>query len=202
MKRTRDAGFSLIEVIIAAAIFVLVSGALYMMLFSAGNTYGNMSMLGDTQERVRRVMDEMAREIRMADSTNMLPPTTSITASDTITFRVPDVDPTTGKVKTVANVPQWSTNITYKYEYDTMDGTSASTLLVDQNNNKLTDDFRLVRIQNGKTQRLSRYIKSGGLKFTKTGDLVLIEVTFFSLDHKNKIIDTTLRTSVTLRNST
>ncbi|HVE42217.1 MAG TPA: prepilin-type N-terminal cleavage/methylation domain-containing protein [Planctomycetota bacterium] len=201
MKRTRDAGFSLIEVVIAGVIFFLVSGALYMMLFSAGNTYGNMSMLGDSQERARRLMDDIAKELRMADGATVIVSTT-VTANDTITFRLPVVDSATGKVVVDGGGnPTWTTNIVYKVEYDTNTGSSSGFLLTDQNNNKVTDDFRITRTYNGSTQRLARYIKSGGLKFTQTGDNVVIQMTFFSLDHKNKIIDTTLRSSVTLRNS-
>jgi hypothetical protein len=201
MKRTRDAGFSLIEVVIAGVIFFLVSGALYMMLFSAGNTYGNMSMLGDSQERARRLMDDIAKELRMADGATVIVSTT-VTANDTITFRLPVVDSATGKVVVDGGGnPTWTTNIVYKVEYDTNTGSSSGFLLTDQNNNKVTDDFRITRTYNGSTQRLARYIKSGGLKFTQTGDNVVIQMTFFSLDHKNKVIDTTLRSSVTLRNS-
>jgi hypothetical protein len=201
MKRTRDAGFSLIEVVIAGVIFFLVSGALYMMLFSAGNTYGNMSMLGDSQERARRLMDDIAKELRMADGATVIVSTT-VTANDTITFRLPVVDSATGKVVVDGGGnPTWTTNIVYKVEYDTNTGSSSGFLLTDQNNNKVTDDFRITRTYNGSTQRLARYIKSGGLKFTQTGDNIVIQMTFFSLDHKNKVIDTTLRSSVTLRNS-
>jgi hypothetical protein len=204
MKRKRDAGFSLIEVIIAGVIFVLVSGALYMMLFSAGNTYGNMSMLGDSQERARRLMDDIAKELRMADSATVVISTT-IAANDTITFKIPAVDATTGKVVVdVSGNPTWTTNIVYKMEYDTNTGASTgpnTIWLTDQNVNKAYDDYRITRTYNGSTQRLARYIKSGGFTFTKTSDNVVITMTFFSLDHKNKIIDTTLRSSVTLRNS-
>jgi prepilin-type N-terminal cleavage/methylation domain-containing protein len=202
MMRTRRAGMSLIEVLIASVILFLVSGALYMMLFSAGRTYGNMSMLGDSQERARRLMDDMSKELRMADSATVVISTT-VTANDTITFKVPDVDSTTGKVKidAVTLKPLWTTNIVYKVEYDTFTGSSASTLIVDQNVNKLIDDYRVTRTFNGSTVRLARYIKNGGLSFTKTSDNIVILLTFFSLDHKNQIIDTTLRTSITLRNS-
>jgi prepilin-type N-terminal cleavage/methylation domain-containing protein len=201
MKRHRQRGMSLIEILIVTVILSIVAGAIYMMLWSSGNTYGSLSMLGDTQERVRRLMDDMAKELRMADNATVQI-TTSITANDTITFSMPQVDPATGKAMTDAlgNV-LWTTPIVYKYEYDTNTGTSTGFLLADQNNNGITDDYRVVRTFNGKTLRLTRYIKMGGLSFNKVGDNVVIQLTFFSLDSKNRIIDTTLRSSVTLRNS-
>src|SRR5688572_2754957 len=137
MKRNRRAGFSLIEVMIVAAILVFVSGALYMMLFSASNTYGTLSSLGDTQERARRVMDEIAKELRMADRATLLISTT-VTANDTITFRIPDVDPTTGKAKTVVATGAviWVPDIKYSFEQSVIGANKLpSNGHVDANNN-------------------------------------------------------------------
>lgn len=180
-------GFSLLEVMIATAIVGFLAAMLYLVLSSSGSTYANMNRLGDAQERARRVMDEMARELRLADQTTMLIPV----SKDSVKFNIPVSYDSTTKLVT------WSTQIEYKLELVPTQYDDAAKGLV---------HYRLIRTQDvpppaADSVRLTDYIKTGGLVFTKTGDNLVINLTFLSLDEKNKKIETTLQSSVTLRNS-
>jgi prepilin-type N-terminal cleavage/methylation domain-containing protein len=221
MIRHRKSGVSLLEVMIVIAILSLVAGALYAILASASNTYGNLNTLGDAQERARRVMDEMTKELRMADQATLVISTT-VTANDTITFQIPEVDASTGlaQLDSATSKVKWAPRIQYAFQMTVLDAvTKLPSVSVDANNNRIADEGRIIRkletaprgsptvwttpitYDANKQRSFTDFVKQGGLSFTKTGDNIVIEVTFISVDHKNKVIETTLRSSVTLRNS-
>jgi prepilin-type N-terminal cleavage/methylation domain-containing protein len=87
MGRRRDRGLSLLEILIASAIVVVVSFALYLILWNSTVTYTNVSRKGDIQDRARRLLDEMANEVRLADRTTLQ--IEVVDNADAITFQVP-----------------------------------------------------------------------------------------------------------------
>ena len=221
MKRNRRSGFSLVEIMIVMAVLMVMAGALYGILAGASNTYGNLNSLGDAQERARRAMDEITKELRMADGATLVISTT-VTANDTVTFQTPLIDSTTGQAQTdsVSGKVKWANRIQIAFQLTVLDATTKLPLIsVDANNNKIADEGRIIRkvetsprsnplvwttpitYDASKQRSYTDFVKQGGLVFTKTGDNIVIEVTFISVDHKNKVIETTLRSSVTLRNS-
>lgn len=62
----RAAGFSLVELLIAAAIGLVVLGAMYSVFTIQHKTFGNQEQIVELQQNVRAAMDMMGREIRMA----------------------------------------------------------------------------------------------------------------------------------------
>lgn len=62
----RAAGFSLVELLIAAAIGLVVLGAMYSVFTIQNKTFGNQEQIVELQQNVRAAMDMMSREIRMA----------------------------------------------------------------------------------------------------------------------------------------
>lgn len=67
-RRTMRAtgGFSLIELLIGSAVFVVVLLAIYIMLDTSRANYAMGAAKSDVQENVRVVLESMARELRMA----------------------------------------------------------------------------------------------------------------------------------------
>ncbi|MCL5808818.1 MAG: prepilin-type N-terminal cleavage/methylation domain-containing protein [Deltaproteobacteria bacterium] len=62
----RAAGFSLVELLIAAAVGLVVLGAMYSVFTIQNKTFGNQEQIVELQQNVRAAMDMMIREIRMA----------------------------------------------------------------------------------------------------------------------------------------
>jgi len=59
-------GFSLIEMLIGSAVFIVVLLALYIILDTSQRDYASGAVRSDVQENVRVVLESMARELRMA----------------------------------------------------------------------------------------------------------------------------------------
>lgn len=181
---------SLIEITIASVILFIVSAAIYLILFNGSVFYTNQTRLGDIQERARRVLDEMANELRMADRNPLFLTITQNPAGtpDTVSFRVP-----TGYIAATKTIT-WSGIITYGVELSTLDA----------NNNAVQDEGRIFRTEGGVKRILTDYVTTDGLKIVRTAvgnDLILkVTLTFLIADAWNKPIRTTLETSVTLRN--
>lgn len=87
MKSGRNKGLSLLEVLIASAITAVVSVAIYLVLQNSTVTYANMSRLGDIQDRARRLLDQMANEVRLADQASLQ--IEVLDNADAVTFQVP-----------------------------------------------------------------------------------------------------------------
>ena len=62
----KEAGFSLVELLIAMAIALVVIGAMYSVFTIQNKTFGNQEGFVEMQQSVRAGMDIMAREIGLA----------------------------------------------------------------------------------------------------------------------------------------
>lgn len=180
--RRRASGFSLIEVVIAVAILAVLFATLYSVLFATSTAYTNMSQRGWLEERTRIALDEMSKELRMADMDTVLVTVTNGVGS--VDFRRP-----TGYA-TGSDSITWGPTIRYQYEPST----------VDANSNGLADEGRVVRIENGVSTVLCDYVKQNGFIVTQTGGNLLIQVTCVAADEKGVILESTLQTSITFRN--
>src|SRR3990170_6077477 len=65
-KRCAAPGFSLVEMLIGSAVFVVVLLAILMLLDISQRDYASGATRSDVQENVRVVLESMARELRMA----------------------------------------------------------------------------------------------------------------------------------------
>ncbi|MBI2933404.1 MAG: prepilin-type N-terminal cleavage/methylation domain-containing protein [Planctomycetes bacterium] len=173
-------GFSFIEILIAVAILALVLGATYAVLASSMRSYTNQSNLAAVQERARQVMDEMIKELRMADKDTLI--IGQLNGSGRIDCAV-----ATGYAggKVVLSTP-----IQYQCEPSP----------VDANNNGQQDESRLVRIQEGRTLVLCQSVKTGGLTITRTGNNLTVKLEVIATDEANRELSTVVESSVTLRN--
>ena len=178
----KTSGFTMLEVMIASAILVIMASAIFSLLAGSSQFYSTSVSLEHIQEQSRRVVDEIAEELRMADQATLA--ITTVSGSHQIVFR--RITGVTG------GVPQWSTNITWNYQ------TSA----VDANGNRIVDEGRVVRTFNGRAiTKCHNVEQGGGLSFTRTGDVILIRLTLIGTDAKGKLIRTFSETSVSVRNS-
>ncbi len=188
MFRRGDRGLTLIEIIVSVVILLIICYVIYLIVFNASVNYTNQTRLGDIQDRARRALDEMAREMRQADLTNTQIPSPNHPSVPSIRFRPItgyQKDPSTGQYTFT-----WGNPVEYVYEDSDIDADS----------NPATADGRIIRIENNNRRIITDYLKPGGLVFKRSGDDVTIEVTFITADYRNKVLETKLRTAVTLRN--
>jgi prepilin-type N-terminal cleavage/methylation domain-containing protein len=72
MRRTHaphaQAGFSLVELLIGSAIFLVILGVLSACLSTSSGSYGSANAFITTQDAARRALDTMTRELRSAGS--------------------------------------------------------------------------------------------------------------------------------------
>src|SRR6185436_2747874 len=64
----QEAGFSLIELMVAMTITLIVTGAIYGLLTSGGNAFKREPELSDRQQNVRMAMDLIQRDVSNAGS--------------------------------------------------------------------------------------------------------------------------------------
>jgi hypothetical protein len=171
----------MIEIIIATAILVIVVTSIYGLLAGSSRFYSASVSLEHIQEQARRVVDELAQEMRLADQATLA--ITTVNGSNQVVFRR-----ITGFV---GGVPQWGTNVTW----------NCQSSAVDANGNGVVDEGRVVRTFNGVSITKCHNVVTGGLTFTRTGDNILIRLTLIGIDSQRKLIQTFAETSVTLRNS-
>ena len=176
----KNAGFTLLEILIAVAVLSVLMATLYAALFSTTTSYTTMSQRGRIEDRSRQVLDDMARELRLADRDTFL--VTQSNGASRIDFRTP-----TGY--SAGNVT-WGPVI--RFEYQPGDG--------DENRNGLEDDGKIVRIENGTTTVICDFVAPGGFTATQTSNNLLLEVTCTGADAKGALLESTLQTSVTFRN--
>jgi Tfp pilus assembly protein PilW len=89
---SRTGGFSLIEMIIGSAVFIVVLLAIYIILDTGHRDYASGAVKSDVQENVRVVLESMARELRMAGFAPgkagcSPPPTGAVTVLSPLTFQ-------------------------------------------------------------------------------------------------------------------
>ncbi len=214
--RNHRSGLSLLESLIASVILIVISSAIYLVLFNASATYTNETRAGDIQDRARRVADEISRELRAGDTTQRLSLNKN-TRSNTLSFRVPKrVDAATGNIiwsdnDDTANPgfynagsPYPATPVVVCYRYETS--------AVNADNNTSTTEGRIVRtlqVPGGgdiaNTRRIiSDYVRPpavGGEIFQRgNDDTVLINITFLTVDDRNRVMERNIQTSVSVRN--
>lgn len=188
---SRQAGFSLIEVMIVAVIMTIVVGGVMEMLLSGMQTYNIGSNLVDVQNQARRIIDRVSKEIQAAgiDTISPTPPATGSEGTHTITFQ-----PCTGYS---GGSIQWGNVTTIAFEYaegETDDG-------ADNNNNGIADDGKVtLTVSGGDTTVLGRWVKEDGLSFHLDGRLLTITVELEKPSTPEEMEEATLVTTIEIKN--
>ncbi|MCK4533918.1 MAG: prepilin-type N-terminal cleavage/methylation domain-containing protein [Syntrophobacterales bacterium] len=113
-SRKSDAGFTIIELLIAMAVGLAVLGATYSIFILHSKTFGNQEQIAEMQQNVRAAMDFMTREIRMAgyDYTGSAGAGIVSPASNSINFTL-DITSTSGPDAPDGDTDDPNENITY-----------------------------------------------------------------------------------------
>lgn len=186
--RSSRSGLSLLEVTIAAAILLFLSGGLFMLLGGAARTQARTSIASDMNGRVRDVFDRLGTELADAQATSAVVepgnPGTRVRWHRVINF-----DPTPGQQIV-------DTQITVEFAYD--DGEADNGL--DDNNDGRVDEGLLVRRQDGQTLVLCRDVREGGLAITRTINSIELSLTLERLDERGHRVPMNYRTTINMRN--
>lgn len=109
-----DAGFTILELLIAIAIGLTVLGATYGVFTLHSKTFGNQEQIAEMQQNLRAAMDFMTREIRMAgyDPTGSSNAGIVSAVSDSINFTL-DITSTSGPDAPDGDTADPNEHITY-----------------------------------------------------------------------------------------
>jgi prepilin-type N-terminal cleavage/methylation domain-containing protein len=211
--RRTTGGFTLIEIMISVAVLAILVVGIYTALASSQTLYATGVTRQEIQDRVRRALNEIARELRQG-SAGTLPPTgtgvpivfaTAGSAGDeNVNFRIctgfgPAVPPT---VPPTPPGPLWSAEILFT----TVAGDNELDNGLDDNRNRLVDERKLMRFQNGVPPKLlADNVKEGSVRFTPTMtagvvDRILVTFTAQGVDSQGRVIEATDSVTVEMRN--
>jgi type II secretory pathway pseudopilin PulG len=213
--RAGEGGFTLVEMLVAGAIFLGLSTLMFSLVLTGARTVTDTRQHNDLNEEARLVLNRMSREIREAElirtATNPVGPTWTSANDVSITFEV-DFDGDTIIEESAADPEK----ITYLYSQDeqklylqaggvttpilaenvtefTLDFTSSSGYLYDADENGTTTWMELDADPTGKVGNGNGVLDTAELKYI---DSVSIEVTLLESPHEQKY-----RTTIDLRNS-
>lgn len=179
MKRR---GLTLVEVMIALGALALITLAIYALLHAGSSTYANASRRDTLQMNARRVLDQIAEELRLAN------PDSFILSSGSILFNK------------AVGFSGGTTSYGSTIEYALRAYTDPKAHFVDANHNGVPDEACLERTQDGETRKLCDYVKLGGFTAVKTGQTVNLRLTLIVADDKHTIVETSVSTSIVMRN--
>jgi prepilin-type N-terminal cleavage/methylation domain-containing protein len=191
----RQAGFSLLEVMIVTVILIVVLTAVFQVISTGMNTYNTSSALTEIQGQARRVLDRVARELQPAGLATIspTPPATGTPGTHTITFQQ--------NVGYSGSAITWGDVTTIAFAYmagETNDG-------ADNNNNGLVDEG-VVRMTVTPTagaplvNDLGAWVKEDGLTFNLDGNLLTIRIEMQKYNLRNELLEATLETKVQIKN--
>ncbi|MEE8467231.1 MAG: prepilin-type N-terminal cleavage/methylation domain-containing protein [Planctomycetota bacterium] len=213
--RTRQAGFTLVELVITVFIIGILSGAVTQVLLGGSGAFRMGVTVADLEARTARTLERMSREIAAADADTMNPADPA--GGNWVEFTTP-----TG---TVGKTILWGPRLRYRVELAPLELNNG----VDDNNNGLVDEGVLVRIEDfgGPNERrvvLARGVAEflegeianglddngnglddeGGLAISiQTGgtrDALTLRLTLQGVDAFGDVLERTLETTVALRN--
>ncbi len=203
-------GFSLIEMLIGSAVFVVVLLAILMILDISQRDYASGAAKSDVQENVRVALESMARELRMAGYAPSKagcspPPVGAVTAFNPLTFRADlDRDNCVDQVIYTFDAPTDTTKPCDVSDADTMGKITRSLQAWDGANwnpatPAPTDKFDVAQCV--KTMTITYYNSAGGAAATPA-DVRRIKISITGEENVRGYTPRayTLSTDVTLRN--
>lgn len=189
----KQAGFSLVEVMIATAILAILFSAVLGTMTMGMQTFNSASALVDIQNQARRTLDDIARAIQPAGLSTIspTPPALGSPGTHTITFQ-----PCTGY--DVANdLQQWGSVTTIAFAYERGEANDG----VDNNGNNLIDEGIVTLLVAGSGNKtLGHWLKEDGLSFNLDGTVLTITLEMHKRGAKGLLMETSLSTSVQIKN--
>ncbi len=196
-QRRRSDGFTLIEIMISIAVLAILVVGIYTALAASQSLYVTGVTRQTIQDRVRIALNEIALELRQASAglgAGINFGTAGTAGDESVTYCM-----CTGFA---AGVPTWSAPITIS----TIDGDGDPDNGVDDNNNRMTDERKIVRTQAGRPNKmLGDNLREGSLRFTRTltmgmVDRIQVDLTLQGVDIQGKVIEASGTVLVDLRN--
>lgn len=195
--KPEQAGFSLVEVLIASAVLAILVSAVLGIMVVGLQTFNSGNAITVIQNQARRIMDSIAKEIQPAGLSTIspTPPALGSAGTHTITFQ-----PCTGYDGASDPPQQWGNVTTIAFAYDsgeTNDG-------VDNNGDGLIDEGLVTKTVVGatssQTKILGHWVKENGLSFNLDGTLLTITLEMQKRGGKNELLETSLTTTVQIKN--
>jgi len=160
------AAFTFIEVVIALSVFALITLVTLLVLTSSTSTYMTTVAMGDTQERARAILDQIANELKFTgpdecDGWNF-PDQTEVRS---ISFSRCEGFDTTSSLK------QWGSVIAYSFQLDAGEAADG----FDNDGDGLIDEAVLYRTENGTTVAIAKDLQYGNCSFYRIGNQIFIK---------------------------
>jgi prepilin-type N-terminal cleavage/methylation domain-containing protein len=196
MRNRKNRAFTLIEIMISSAVLAILVIGIYAALSATQTLYVAGVTRQTIQDRVRKALNDIALELRQANSGAAVPLTfgTAGTAGDqSVTFQM-----CTGFAAGAATYGPAVTFTSINGDGETDNG-------VDENGNRMIDERKLVRIQGTRTTLLADYLKEGSLRFTRspavgTVQTIRVDLTLQGVDDKGRVLEASGTVTVDLRN--
>lgn len=121
-KKGNNRGFTLTEILVASAIFVLVLSVLYGIYFSGLDIWDTAKLKTDLQAQARAALTFMVSELRNATRTSTQNPSPNAVIASApnnkdIQFYLPADKDGNGKITDADGIIEWNTNDTIQYQY-------------------------------------------------------------------------------------
>ncbi len=190
MKRTGEAGLTLIEIAVASAIFGLVMGMVFWVILAGQRQVEADAPRAEIQNRARGILDRIAGDLRKAGLGTLTPP--NPVDSSSISFQVvggydPDSETVTYDPKVIQ----------YRFEPSATDPVNGA----DDDGDGLVDEGKLVRQATGEPQAdLTEWVADGDFRVTLQGRTLQIVLQLRRALKADEVITAEHSTSVTLRN--
>ncbi len=191
MKRlTQNNGFSLMETVVAVAIFVVMLSGLAVIITSGQNSWFNADTQIDLQESMRKTFAKVSSEVRQSSSTQLqVNKGSGGNGSDTIVFSIPVLCETgMDLMGTGTSIQYWGAPLTW--------GCTSSSCM-DGDNDCTTVEYSQVRYMIDGSNQLVRQVLDGVSSVVQTDimaqDIIGMDITITAGGHIN--IDVTAQQS-------
>jgi prepilin-type N-terminal cleavage/methylation domain-containing protein len=188
-------GFSLVEILVALAIFAVIAAAVAMGLFSAQRTWGTGTGQAVLTAELRRALDTMSREL-VGSRPAQIQMRRVVNGNDwleldvQVLFRIPQDRNGDGSVLDAnGEIAEWSNDITYAYA----PGRSNSFSRTEVNDPGLQPRSLVTTLANHITAVQFR-------RAAATADIVEIQMTASTITELGEVMSRTMGTRVKLRN--
>jgi prepilin-type N-terminal cleavage/methylation domain-containing protein len=214
--RRREAGVTLLELMVAASILTVISGGIYSLLNTGIDTYRIGMKTADIERRTAKVLEQVAEDLSAAGRNVVFPVPTHPNTSSEVTFQK-----NVGFSGGTSGVIQWSPMVKLVLRPDPGDPNDGK----DNNGNGLVDECVIVRIvnvgdPNERSTVLTRWVREylegeepngiddngnglvdePGLSFDVIGDVWTVRLTLEQFDANGRLVTHSMNTSIKTRN--
>lgn len=215
-ERRREAGFTLLEMMVAASILTVIAGGIFSLMNTGIDTYRIGMKTADIERRTAKVLEQISDDLSAAGRNVVFPVPTHPNTSHHVTFQK-----NLGYSGGTTGVIQWSPMVKIALRPDPDDPNDGK----DNNGNGLVDECVIVRIVNlgqpdERSTILTRWVREyiegeepngiddngnglvdePGLSFDVIGDVWTVRLTLEQFDAKGRLVTHSMNTSVKTRN--